>query len=60
MRPSRPARSRAVKVPPSARQMTDLYLLGLAAAHGGRFVSFDRALASSAVPTASAENLVVL
>ena len=43
-----------------ARQVTDLYLLGLAAHHGGRFVTFDRAIAPAAARVARAANLVVL
>lgn len=42
------------------RQITDVYLLGLAAQHGGRLVTFDQAIALSAVRTASPSNLVVL
>ncbi len=42
------------------RQLTDAYLLALAVAHGGRFVTFDRRLALAAVPGATAEHLVVL
>lgn len=42
------------------RQITDAYLLALAAKYGGAFVTFDRAIALPAVPQASAENLIVL
>ena len=42
------------------RQLADVYLLGLAARHGGRLVTFDRTIAVAAVRTASPENLVVL
>ncbi|MGH1564717.1 TA system VapC family ribonuclease toxin [Mumia sp. DW29H23] len=42
------------------RQVTDVYLLATAVAQGGRFVTFDRAIPLSAVPRATAENLVVL
>lgn len=42
------------------RQVTDAYLLALAVAHGGRFVSFDRSLSVSWVPGAAEENLVLL
>ena len=42
------------------RQITDAYLLGLAAHHGGRLVTFDQAIALSAVRTATPSNLVVL
>ena len=42
------------------RQVTDAYLLALAVAHGGRFVTFDRRIDLHAVPGASPEHLVVL
>jgi uncharacterized protein len=42
------------------RQMTDLYLLGLAVNHGGRLVSFDAGIAPSAVHGAGARHLVAL
>ena len=42
------------------RQVTDVYLLGLAAHRGGRLVTFDKTIAVSAVRTASPSNLVVL
>lgn len=42
------------------RQVTDAYLLALAARHDGRFVTFDRSVALSAVPAATAANLTVL
>ena len=42
------------------RQVTDAYLVALALAHGGRFVTFDRSLALSAVPGATGEHLTVL
>ncbi len=42
------------------RQLTDAYLLALAVAQGGRFVTFDRGLPLSAVPAATADALVVL
>ncbi|MEO8225744.1 MAG: TA system VapC family ribonuclease toxin [Gammaproteobacteria bacterium] len=44
----------------SARHVTDLYLLGLAAANGGRFVTFDRHVPRAAVPGAEARHLVVI
>jgi len=43
-----------------SRQVTDVYLLALAAAHGGVFVTFDRAIAAEAVPGAQKKHLVVL
>ena len=42
------------------RQVTDVYLLALAVKHGGRFVTFDGAIARAAVRGASAGQLQVL
>ena len=42
------------------RQLTDVYLLGLAARHGGRLVTFDQTVAMAAVRIAGRDNLVVL
>ena len=42
------------------RQVTDVYLLALAAHHGGRLATFDRALSPAAVRGAAAGNLSVL
>ena len=42
------------------RQVTDVYLLALATANGGRFVTFDDAVPIAAVANAAPENLVVL
>jgi toxin-antitoxin system PIN domain toxin len=42
------------------RQVTDAYLLALATRRGGRFVTFDRSVALSAVPCATTANLTVL
>lgn len=42
------------------RQVTDVYLLALALAHGGRFVTFDRAIPLEAVAGVHPANLVVL
>lgn len=42
------------------RQVTDLYLLALAARHGGRLVTFDATVSVAAVPQARPETLVVL
>ncbi len=42
------------------RQVTDVYLLALAAAHGGRFVTFDRTIPLSAARRAEPRNLVIL
>ncbi|MCU0923127.1 MAG: PIN domain-containing protein [Burkholderiaceae bacterium] len=44
----------------SSRQITDAYLLALAAAHGGRLVTFDRGIAVEAVRGAGPENLLTL
>ena len=44
----------------SSRQVTDTYLLALAAAHGARLVTFDRGISVEAVPSASKRNLVTL
>jgi predicted nucleic acid-binding protein len=44
----------------SAKQLTDLYLLGLAVKHQGCLVSFDQRIPLSAVHGASSEHLVVL
>jgi uncharacterized protein len=42
------------------RQITDVYLLGLAVAHGGRFVTLDARIPLSAVHGAEADHLVEL
>ncbi|MCX6398871.1 MAG: PIN domain-containing protein [Propionibacteriales bacterium] len=42
------------------RQVTDVYLLSLAVAHGGRFLTFDDSIPLSAVPGAKSKHLVVL
>jgi toxin-antitoxin system PIN domain toxin len=44
----------------SSRQITDAYLLALAAANAGRLVTFDRGIAVEAVRGAAKKNLVVL
>ena len=44
----------------SPRQLTDLYMLGLAVKNQGCLVSFDQRIPLSAVHGASAEHLVVL
>ena len=43
-----------------ARQLTDAFLLALAVHHGGRLVTFDRAVPMAAVISATEEHLVVL
>jgi uncharacterized protein len=42
------------------RQLTDVYLLGLATAHGGCLVTFDRSVPLKAVRQANVENLVII
>jgi toxin-antitoxin system PIN domain toxin len=42
------------------RQITDAYLLALSAAHGGRFVSFDRRISTDLVPSAGPANLQII
>lgn len=42
------------------KQLTDVYLLALAVAHGGRLVSFDRAIPTAAVHGVVTAHLVVL
>ena len=41
-------------------QLTDVYLLALAVAHEARFVTLDQGIAPACVPTAQADQLVVL
>ena len=43
-----------------ARQLTDVYLLALAAARGGRFVTFDTRVAVTVVPEAEKQTLCVI
>lgn len=42
------------------RQLTDLFLLALAIHHGGRFVTFDKAVTLNAVKGAEKKHLVIL
>ncbi len=42
------------------KQVTDVYLLALAVAHGGRFATFDQSVPLGAVPGAGAQHLAVL
>lgn len=42
------------------RQVTDAYLLALATAHNGRFVTFDRSLSLSSVHGATEDNVTIL
>ena len=44
----------------SSRQITDVYLLSLAVANGGRLVTLDHGIATQAVPGAALKHLVVL
>lgn len=44
----------------SSRQLTDIYLLGLALAHSGRLATFDQGIPLSAVSTAKAANLQII
>lgn len=41
-------------------QITDAYLLALAVAHGGRFATFDRSVALTAVAGATEDHLAVI
>ena len=42
------------------QQVTDVYLLALAVAHGGRFVTFDQCIQSGTVKGCRPEHLVTL
>lgn len=44
----------------SRRQLTDVYLLGLARAHGGRLATFDRSIPLKAVRGAGPDDLVMI
>jgi uncharacterized protein len=44
----------------STRHITDVYLLALAAEHGGCLVTFDRSVAIEAVPGAQKKHFVVI
>lgn len=44
----------------SPRQLTDVYLLALAVAKGGRLVTFDKSIPSAAVAKAQKKHLVVI
>lgn len=44
----------------TSRQVTDVYLLALAVARGGRFVTFDRHVPFAAVPSAKPSHLAVI
>ena len=45
---------------PGHRQLTDIYLLGLATRNGGALATFDRSIPLSAVPGATPNNLQVI
>lgn len=45
---------------PTAKHLTDLYLLALAVEHGGRLVTFDGGIKTQAIVTAAAQHLLVL
>lgn len=44
----------------SPKQVTDAYLLALAVAQAGRFVTFDQSIALTAVPGAGVQHLTIL
>jgi uncharacterized protein len=44
----------------TSRHVTDLYLLGLAVARGGRFVTFDRRVPRASLPQAELRHLEVI
>ncbi len=46
--------------PVSHRQITDVYLLGLAKKHGGRLATFDRTIPVAAVAGAQPDDLIVI
>ena len=52
--------SRFVDAPISHRQITDVYLLGLAKRHGGQLASFDRTIPLAAVVGGAADDLVII
>jgi len=49
-----------VEAQPSHRQVTDVYLLGLAVKHGGYLATFDRSIPLAKVRGAAAENLALI
>ena len=46
--------------PISHRQVTDVYLLGLAKRYGGRLATFDRTILLEAVPGGVADDLIII
>jgi uncharacterized protein len=44
----------------SSKQVTDAYLLALAVANGGRFVTFDQSIALTAVPGATKQHVATV
>jgi toxin-antitoxin system PIN domain toxin len=56
----RDANTFVTDAPVSHRQMTDIYLLGLARRHGSRLATFDRTIPLTAVNGATADDLVII
>lgn len=46
--------------PVSHKQVTDVYLLGLAKRHGGRLATFDRTIPLAAVPGGVADDVIII
>ena len=44
----------------TSRRLTDLYLLALAVAHGGKFVTFDKSISLTAIRGARPQHLLAL
>ncbi len=44
---------------PGSKHLTDLYLLGLAVKHGGRFATFDQSIDPSPIPGGPAALLII-
>ena len=44
---------------PASRHLTDLYLLGLAVKHGGRFATFDQNIDASLIPGGRAALFII-
>ena len=56
----RDVRRFASTTPITHRQVTDIYLLGLAKQHGGRLATFDRTIPLEAVSGGEADDLIVI
>jgi uncharacterized protein len=56
----RDVRRFASTTPITHRQVTDVYLLGLAKQHGGRLATFDRTIPLEAVSGGEADDLIVI